>query len=230
MRLAVIDDHPLVFDALATIVESIPGEHGASGYPTLEAFDAAIGAGERPDLVMLDLGLPGTEGLSALERYRERHDEIPVVVLSASSDRDTILRALDLGAMGFVPKTSRREILIGAIELVASGGIYIPPEALTARGPASHPGRDDSAPVQPRGPGGSLGALTARQRDVLMLLIKGMPNKSICRQLDLSPNTVKSHLSVIFRVLDVQNRTQAVIAAQRLGLRVPFTPSAPPKS
>ena len=227
MRLAVIDDHPLVFDALATIVESIPGDHRASGYPTLEAFDAAVQAGERPDLVMLDLGLPGTQGLSALERYRERYDEIPVVVLSATGDRETILRALDLGAMGFVPKTSRREILIGAIELVASGGIYIPPEALGVRGVAGGATRDEGAGAS-RSATPSVGGLTMRQRDVLMLLIKGMPNKAICRQLDLSPNTVKSHLGVIFRVLDVQNRTQAVIAAQRLGLRVPLTPPAPP--
>jgi DNA-binding NarL/FixJ family response regulator len=185
MRLAVIDDHPLVFDALATIVEAIPGDHRASGYPTLEAFEAAVEAGERPDLVMLDLGLPGTQGLSALERYRDRYDEIPVVVLSASSDRDTILRALDLGAMGFVPKTSRREILIGAIELVASGGIYIPPEALSARGAAPAGAHEETAPAASRGPAGGLGGLTMRQRDVLMLLIKGMPNKAICRQLDL---------------------------------------------
>ncbi len=229
MRLAVIDDHPLVRDAVAMLVASIAGNHASRGFETLESFESDHAAGSRYDLVLLDLGLPGFAGLEALETYRARHEDTPVVVLSALCDQTTILEALDLGAMGFIPKTSRREVLVSAIELVASGGIYVPPEALARTGstgsaatPAARPAT--SPADEQRGMGIGAG-LTLRQREVLNLLIKGLPNKLICRELDLSANTVKSHLSAIFRVLDVTNRTQAVIAAQRLGIRVRFGPA-----
>lgn len=235
MHLAVIDDHPLILDAVAAAVRAMPGGHQASVFPTLEAFDVSIAAGATYDLVLLDLDLPGfgrvvDHPTKALISYRQRHPEIPVVVLSALDAKDIILRALDEEAMGFIPKTSNREILMHAIEIVASGGIYIPKEAVGAdlgqialskagaprgsermhRGRAGHDGRD----VLPA----ALIRLTSRQRDVLNLLIKGLPNKLICRQLNLSPNTVKSHVSAVLRSLDAENRTQAVIAAQRLGV------------
>ena len=227
MRIAVIDDHPLVLEGVGMVLERAEGHHSAKGFESLEAFETDAAAGAAYDLVLLDLGLPHCTGLQALERYRARHDDTPVVVLSAQDDRDTILSALDLGAMGFIPKTSKREVLTSAIELVASGVIYVPPQAL-ARAPV---GGGAQAPASRREPalardaettfaGGA--GLTLRQREVLNLLIKGLPNKLICRELDLSPNTVKTHLSAIFRVLDVTNRTQAVIAAQRLGIRVRY--------
>jgi len=227
MRLAVIDDHPLVFDAVDIAIKSIPGEHVASGFATLAAFDQDLARGGQYDLVLLDLGLPGYQETAALVEYRREFERIPVVVLSALNDRETILAALDLGAMGFIPKSSRRQVLIGAIELVASGGIYIPPEALSPTGArrdispmqeASVSNRKDSIPSAAIFAAG----LTARQRDVLALLIRGLSNKLICRQLALSPNTVKSHVSAVFRTLNVETRTQAVIAAQRAGFKIEF--------
>lgn len=231
MRIAVVDDHPIVYEALSTLLRSMPGEHAVSGFTTLQSLEQELACGVQYDLVLLDLGLPGFTGLSALERLRARNDETPVVVLSALDDRRTILDALDLGAMGFIPKNSRREVLMNAIELVASGGIYIPPEAITqcaesapvgnrTAGPLA--GRMRAAGLVPGGRAGGLSGLTGRQREVLALLLKGMPNKAICRQLNLSSNTVKSHVSAIFRTLDVSNRTQAVIAAERLGVRVAY--------
>jgi DNA-binding NarL/FixJ family response regulator len=232
LELAAIDDHPILLDAVAMAVELIPGDHAARGFSALDAYDEAIASGARFDLVLLDLGLPGYSGLQSLSYFREWHDDTPVVVLSATHDRETILKALDIGAMGFIPKTSPRDVLIGAIRLVASGGVYIPPEALSGRADAA----SGTVAVLPTGPVGkserkalvpdssqlpqALTALTPRQNDVLAQLVKGLPNKLICRQLGLSPNTVKTHVSAIFRALDVSNRTQAVICIRQLGLRV----------
>jgi DNA-binding NarL/FixJ family response regulator len=224
MRFAIIDDHPLIFDALALVVGRVATQSSAEGFARLEEYESALEQGRRYDLVLLDLKLPGFDGLSALERFRSREDAESVVVLSASSDYATIMRALDLGAIGFIPKTSRRDVLIGALELVAAGGIYIPPEALRGDSsrPQDRPTLGYQAREQPAKRYSSHSTLTPRQREVLELLLRGLPNKLICRELSLSPNTVKSHISGIFRALDANNRTQAVIAAHQLGIRIDY--------
>jgi DNA-binding NarL/FixJ family response regulator len=162
------------------------------------------------DLCLLDLGLPDCSGLQALERMRESLPALPVVVVSGSDDTSHVLRALDLGAMGYIPKTSARDVLLGAVRLVASGGIYVPVQALTAR---------EAAVAAPAAPQPDLG-MSARQREVLDLLLKGLPNKLIARKLDISENTAKIHVSAVLRALGVASRTQALIAASRLGLRL----------
>jgi DNA-binding NarL/FixJ family response regulator len=220
MRFAIIDDHPLVFEALQAIVKTIGEDSSVKGFGTLHAFEEARALGESFDLVLLDLGIPGFTGLQALERIRTQQPDMPVVVLSASDAREVVLQALELGAMGFIPKSARRDVLVRALELVLSGGIYIPPQALHEGGIAARSASSRGV-AESRAPG-TLGSLTPRQLDVLQLLVQGMPNKVICRELDLSPNTVKSHVSAIFRALDANNRTEAVIAAQRAGLRIDY--------
>ena len=230
MRLAIIDDHPLVFDALAVVIAGIADEPEISGFARLEEYESALTRGHRFDLVLLDLTLPGFTGLESLRRYRASETAAPVVVLSALSDRDVILQALDLGAMGFIPKSSRRDVLIGALQLVVAGGVYIPPEALKSsphhavQSNLVKRGSDDANEEAPSGsrPGPEIVGITQRQREVLDLLLKGMSNKLICRELSLSPNTVKSHISAVFRALDANNRTQAVLAAHRRGIRVAY--------
>lgn len=231
MRIAVVDDHPFVVDAISTLLPRVPGAPAVDAFGTLEEFEQARSADGGFILVLLDLGLPGYSGLAALQVCRDRYSDLPVVVLSGTSDRETILGALDLGAMGFIPKSSTREVLIRALELVLAGGVYIPPEALLQGSvrtavAMSRADLNPGGPLPHRPPGSAyavtLNRLTRRQRDVLDLLIMGLPNKLICRRLELSPNTVKSHVSAIFRVLNVVNRTEAVIAAQRLGVRVDY--------
>jgi DNA-binding NarL/FixJ family response regulator len=220
MELAVIDDHPLLLDAVAVAVRSLPGV-ATDTFGTIEAYDEAVANGKRYDLVLLDLGLPGFADLAALKYFRQWHDDTPVVVLSATHDRDTIVRALELNAMGFIPKTSPQGVLRGAINVVASGGVFVPSEVLL-RDPGADTGSDGQAkdaPARAHSLARGLSTLTPRQRDVLEQLVKGLPNKLICRHLGLSPNTIKAHLSAIFRALDVTNRTEAVIVAQTLGLR-----------
>lgn len=137
-----------------------------------------------------------------------------MVVVSGTSDPDTILEALDLGAKGFIPKTSTRDVLLDSVRLVASGGIYVPVEALKARGGKA----EGDAPGAGAARSAAELGLTGRQRDVLVL--KGLPNKLIARKLDLAENTVKVHVRAVLQALDVSTRTQALIAATRLGLRL----------
>ena len=203
MKVLVIDDHPLMHDALRLVLSTVsPAAEIVGAHDLQTGLDLAAGSG-RIDLVLLDLGLPGCHGVEALVRFRAACPQFPVVVISGSSDRASVLSALDLGAMGFVPKTAPRETLLAALQHIATGGIYVPQETLA-----------ESAPR------GAAVELTGRQREVLGLLLKGLPNKLIARQLDISDNTVKLHVRAVFGALGVHSRTQAVIAASRLGLRV----------
>ena len=230
MRFAIVDDHPFVLEALSVVISSMEQRPSVSGFESLRKFEDAIGGGESFDLVLLDLGIPGYSHLESLHRFRTLAPITPVVVISASDDRETILEAHDLGAMGFIPKTSQREVLMPALELVLAGGIYIPPQALAKRGerPSRDVSREEHSLREPQpdapsySPSPGVGSLSKRQRDVLNLLVKGLPNKLICRELGLSANTVKSHVGAIFRALNASNRTQAVIAAQRSGFRVDY--------
>jgi DNA-binding NarL/FixJ family response regulator len=194
-------------DALRLTLSGLDRQADVQTAADLQSASDLAGGEPGFDLVMLDLGLPGCTGVQALERFRERFPSLPVVVVSAASDVATITAALDRGAMGFIPKTSPREVLLNAIRLVASGGIYIPAEALRQR--------PEPAPQTQ----GDLG-LSPRQREVLGLLLKGLSNKLIARKLDISENTAKIHVSAVLHCLGVSTRTQALIAASRLGLRL----------
>ena len=144
--------------------------------------------------------------------------ELPVVVISASEDPDDVTRALDSGAMGFIPKSQSSQVMINALRLVLAGGVYLPPEMVRhARARTGVSGTPPpSMPTTYRDIG-----LTERQAQVLALLIQGKPNKLICRDLDLAEGTVKIHITAILKALKVSNRTQAVIEVSRLGLKLP---------
>src|SRR4030095_4447835 len=147
---------------------------------------------------------------------RKRYAAISLVVLSAFHDRDNVLRALDLGALGFIPKSAPRDVMVNALRLVFSGGIYIPPEALLRAGAKEAvPGR----PVSPADLG-----FTERQMEVLALMMQGKSNKVISRLLDVAEPTVKHHVTAILKALKVTNRTEAVIAVGALGWQLPQAP------
>lgn len=212
MKTLLVDDHPLFREGLALLMtQAFPHLkiHQAGGIA--EAL-ASIAAEGDFGLVLLDLGLPDSAGMQGLRRLREQAPEVTVVVLSAEETSDTVLAAIDEGAAGFIPKTSRLKAMQAALRVVLDGGVYLP-DAVLQRGtlPALSP--------EPADANQSLG-LSPRQLDVLKLLIEGKPNKLICRDLSLSESTVKTHLAAIFRKLDASSRTQAVVAAARLGLRL----------
>ncbi|MBU6272712.1 MAG: response regulator transcription factor [Betaproteobacteria bacterium] len=206
-RFLVCDDHPIVAEAIADCLElAMPGSL-ISRVSTLQAALAALRAHPAFDLVVLDLGLPDAQGLSAVREAREADPMSPVVVVSGSDEPSLILAAIEAGAMGFVPKSADRRTLVSALTTVAGGALYLPPDL---------PGAPSAAPVDgARGLG-----LTPRQTDVLRLILRGLPNKLICRELALSENTVKIHVSNVLQALGARSRTEAVVIAARLGVSV----------
>lgn len=150
MQVLVIDDHPLIHEIMPAVLARALGEVAVNIESTLEA-GLARAAAEAPDLVLLDLGLPGCEGLDSIARFRMHFPELPVAVISADSDRELILGALDHGAAGYIPKTSKPDVMIAALKTIAAGGTYIPLEA-SASAPA----------VRTRAP---LGGLTAMAKE-----------------------------------------------------------------
>jgi len=215
MKVLVVDDHALIREALRGILKELKEDAAV-----LEASNCRLAmrlVEEHSDvgLILLDLNLPDRNGFDVLAELRERFPGISTVVLSAFNDRDTVAKALDLGALGFIPKSSTREVMLSALRLVFSGGIYIPPDILVRRETAPSPsGTGGTQPrrVSPRDLG-----LTDRQVDVLALMMQGKSNKAICRTLDLAEQTVKNHVTAILRALKVTNRTEAVIAVGALG-------------
>jgi len=162
--------------------------------------------------------LPDRDGFLVLSELRERHPAISVVVLSAVQDPANVMKALDRGALGYIPKSAESEVMLNALRLVFSGGIYVPPEIL------AHEELLAAARKQPdygQSPSPAALGLTERQLEVLALVMQGKSNKMICRVLKLAEPTVKNHVTAILRVLKVSNRTEAVIAVSQLGWKLP---------
>lgn len=222
MKILVIDDHVLIREALRSVLKELEADATVLEAPDFRKAVRLVA--DHPDLalILLDLNLPDRDGFAALRDLRKHHPGISIVVLSAFHDRVNVQRAFDLGALGFIPKSAEREVMIGALRLVFSGGVYIPPEILAGHDPAA-PARprlpramDEGPPATPADLG-----LTQRQIDVLALMMEGKSNKAICRRLDLAEATVKNHVTHILKVLKVTNRTEAVIAVTALGWDLP---------
>jgi DNA-binding NarL/FixJ family response regulator len=213
MKFLVVDDHALIREALRGVLGEL--DPGAVVLDAGRWREAARLLEQHADLslVLLDLGLPDSDGFAALAEIRSRYPKTPVAILSANCDRASVVRALDeLGAVGFLPKTGEREVMLSALRLIFSGSVYIPPEILrhSSASPAADtasgaPQRPDKVPTPDE-----LG-LTARQLDVLALMCLGKANKAICRILDLAEPTVKNHVTAILKALKVSNRVEAVI-------------------
>lgn len=217
MKILVVDDHVLIRDAVRGVLKEL-----TASAVVMDAGDGrqAMGLIESHtdlDLVLLDLGLPDRDGLNMLADLRQRRPEIAVVVLSAAKDRASVTRALELGAMGFIPKNAQREVMLRALQLVMSGNIYIPPEALARDNVLPGSRAKPRAGDPPRPPAVDIG-LTDRQLDVLALMMKGKSNKMICRMLNLAEQTVKNHVTAVLKALNAANRTEAVITAAEMGL------------
>jgi DNA-binding NarL/FixJ family response regulator len=227
LRILLVDDHVLFREGIALLLRPmLPGVDVLEAGTMEEAVEQTTRAAPAVDLVLMDLGLPGLSGLEGIGLFRERFPELPVVVLSSADDRETVLKAIDAGAMGYVPKSSSSGVLAGALQLIVAKGIYLPPSVfLTERAPVAPPGATPRPPGATRATPSSLG-LTPRQADVLWLILEGKPAKMISRELNLSASTVKVHTSAVLRALNVTTRTQAVVAAGKLGLT--FSPPPPP--
>lgn len=223
MKVLLVDDHPLILTALQAVVagledgiEVLTADSGERAWQVLK---------DHPDLrlVLLDLRLGDADGFEVLGSMRREHPQVPVVVVSATESAGDVVRALDLGAMGFVPKRASNQALLGALRQVVAGGLFIPhsmfgPHRARAMGSSEAMGsgidRPDPGLPSP-GTFESLG-LTPRQIDVLRCLMRGLPNKLVARELNLSVETVKDHVQALLRILNVTSRTQAVLAVSRL--------------
>jgi DNA-binding NarL/FixJ family response regulator len=218
--------HPLMRDGLASVLAGLAERVEVLQADTLHGVLAELGA--RPDtaLALLDLNLVDGEDTGALERVRAAHPEVPLVVLSGTTDYATVTAAIRGGAMGFISKRSTPQVLLGALRLVLAGEVYVPPEVLQAQLSA----RSERTPshATPSAPRVTELDLTKRQLEVLALLVQGKPNKVICRELGLAEGTVKAHTAAIFRALRVSNRTEAGFAVNYLGIRVAAV--APPRA
>lgn len=219
MKILVIDDHVLIREALRGVLREL--NHDAILFDASSCSQAMQIVADHADigLILLDLNLPDRDGFDVLAELREQYPAISVVVLSALQDRSVVLKALDGGASGYIPKSAKREVMISALKLVFAGGIYIPPEVLAREelsSPAPAPANNERSRISPTDLG-----LTERQVDVLALMMQGKNNKLICRTLNLAEPTVKNHVTAILKALKVSNRTEAVIAANQLGWEFP---------
>lgn len=213
MKILLIDDHALFREGMSHVLKGMP--EAPEVYEAGSASEGlALADAQAPfDLVLLDLHLPEEDGFSVLQRLHIAHPILSVIVLSASEDFQDAKRALDLGAMGYIPKSATSQVMLGAIRLVLSGGIYLPPLLLS-----QWQSREASPSTPQREVAADYEGLTARQLDVLRLLAVGKSNKEIARDLGMAEGTVKIHITAIFRALGVVNRTQAVLTARRQGL------------
>jgi DNA-binding NarL/FixJ family response regulator len=204
IRLLVADDHAVVRTGLEHLVATFDDVElvgsAANGQEALDACDR-----HRPDVVLIDLEMPVLDGIEATRRIVAADPRVAVVVLTSFSDREQILRALDAGAVGYLLKDAEPQELARAIRAAARGEAPLDPRA----------GR---AVLQARVSGSPLDKLSEREREVLALVARGLPNKLIARELAISEKTVKTHLTSVFRTIGVTDRTQAALWAERNGL------------
>jgi DNA-binding NarL/FixJ family response regulator len=223
MNVLLIDDHPLILSALRGLVQDLGECVEVATASTAAAARDALAAKADFDIALLDLQLGEDDGFELLTELRAAYPALPIVIVAASDHRDDVMRAVDLGAMGFVPKCAANATLMDALRMVMSGGIYLPPSVMRSQGqPRSraHGTRhtDWDGPLDGERAAAALEALslTPRQKEVLALLLRGQSNKLIARALNLSVETIKDHVAAVLRALKVSSRTQAVLAVSRM--------------
>jgi len=211
VRVLLVDDHVIFRQGLKFLLsdldESLSFAEAGTGAQALKEIGEQM-----PSLVLLDLNMPGTDGLDTLRAVLEAAPSIPVAILSGEEDPSLIRSAIDAGASGFVSKTSSSDILVAALKLILDGGIYLPASALRSREPLGSGSPEENGIAE---------QLSERQTAVLLRAIQGQANKVIAVELGIAEGTVKTHLSAAFKILGVNNRTEAVFAAAKLGLKPP---------
>jgi len=206
MKILIVDDHALFREGLCYVLNEL--DMHACIFQAAN-YDAALQHVQDTidiDLVLLDLYMPGKNGFEVLDIFATKYPAMPVVILSASNQTDDIQYALDAGAMGYIPKDTTSTVMLNALRLVLSGGIYVPP-TMVQQNHKLMVQQHNNSPV-----------LTPRQTQVLKMLAQGHSNKVIASNMNLAEGTIKMHVTSIMKSLGVSNRTQAVIVAEKLGL------------
>ncbi|RVU31157.1 response regulator [Neptunomonas marina] len=209
-RILIADDHPLFREAIINVIEN--------SFPNCETLetedlDSALQIAQNEDeldLILLDLNMPGMNGLNGLITLRNDLPTIPVVIVSAEEDKQTVLQAITYGAVGFITKSSPRDQMTDALEQILAGNVYLPSDIIRSSQPDNRRSqRKDDNQIPPE----LLSSLTRRQLLVLERMSKGESNKQIAYNLNIAETTVKAHVSAILRKLGVHNRIQAVLSA-----------------
>ncbi|MDP2808619.1 MAG: response regulator transcription factor [Rhodocyclaceae bacterium] len=211
LKILVIEDHALVREGLLQALKVLEDEVETLGAQDADVALKLLMSNEDVDLILLDLMLPGTSGMALLGVLRKRFPAIPVVILSALDDSDTVTRALRQGAAGFVPKSSSTDLMIDALHQVLAGEVYLPPRLREATSRGDN-GRGKSVAERY--------GLTTGQMRVLELLAQGKTNRQIADLLEVTEGTVKIHVSAIFKAMNVTNRSQALLLASRQRVKV----------
>lgn len=210
-KILIADDHPLFREAIINVIkQEFPGceifeSDGLDGAMEITRVNDTL------DLILLDLDMPGMNGLNGLISLRNESPTIPVVIVSAEKNKQVVLQAITYGAVGFIAKSSPREQMGAALQTILDGNVYLPPDII----------RVDSKTPEPQGSNGNfkaispelLSSLTRRQLLVLERMSKGESNKQIAYNLNIAETTVKTHVSAILRKLGVYNRIQAILSA-----------------
>ena len=210
MKVLLIDDHELFRDGMRYVLAKLGENTEILDVSSYEEALPVISSNQDIDLILLDLGLSGLSDTQALEALRIALPATPVVVISSNDDGNKVQQILDMGAQGYIPKSTPSEILISSLKLVLSGGVYIPPEILLRLKQKPDIQVDKSSKVNDM-------PLTPRQLEVLKELAHGLSNKEISRILSMAEPTVRVHVAAIFKTLDVSNRTKAVHLALQKG-------------
>lgn len=210
MKVLLIDDHELFRDGMRYVLSKLDNNIQIFDLCSYEDALPVIENNPELDLILLDLDLPGLSDTDALRALRLKSPSTPVVVISSNADGHKVQQVLDLGAQGYIPKSTNSDVLVSSLKLVLSGGIYIPPEILAQL--ASH-----SSTTKSTTPSNVENPLTPRQRDVLTELVNGSSNKEIATHLGMAEPTVRVHIAAILKALDVTNRTRAAHDAIKKG-------------
>ena len=203
----VADDHPLFREALIHAIGNCVEDADIIEADSLDTLQAVVESNPEADLLLLDLNMPGVSGFSALAYIRSKHESLPTVIVSAMDDPAVIRRSIQHGASGFIPKSSPISTLEKGIRAVLDGEVWVP-EGINLQ--------DDRLDSEEAEIAAALSSLTPHQFRVLMMLGEGLLNKQIAYQLGVSEATIKAHVTAILRKMHVNNRTQAVLAVERL--------------
>ncbi|MBS1197489.1 MAG: two component transcriptional regulator, LuxR family [Proteobacteria bacterium] len=208
LKFLVVEDHPLVREGICRLLNQISDEVEILEAANANAAQAVLAQREDLDLILMDLAMPGLDGLAALPLLRSQYPSIPVAILSAYDDPPTVSRAMNNGASGFITKSSSGEEILAALQDILEGQIVVPGNSNKARLGQVPERAVSNGSVKPSEIG-----LSQRQAEVLALIIKGLTNREIGRQLGLTEGTVKVHATAVFKVLGVGSRTEAIVAS-----------------
>lgn len=221
IKVLMADDHALFRDGMHYVLQQLADEVEILDTGNFQDALQLVHDNTDVDLALLDLNMPGSEGVPSIQFFHLRYPDIPLVVVSGSDHRDDIESVMESGAMGFISKMSSSKIMLSALRMVLEGGVYLPPQLLQQAMNSVDQG--EATLVNKRSQRAAKFGLTSRQLEVLTYLASGLANKEISKKMNLAEGTVKIHTAAVYQALHVNSRLEAVSTARRLG----FLPPAP---